>query len=183
MTHEPDPGGKTVLSKKLNEALNKQINEELYSFYIYLAMAAHLEELSLDGCAHWMRMQAQEEYLHGMKIFDYMVERGGSIELLAIAQPPKTWDSPKAVFEASLEHEKYMTSNINALAELSMAEKDYATNNLMQWYITEQVEEEAQVEDILNKLALMGDTGPGLFMMDRELLSRPMPSIAPADGA
>ena len=170
-----------MLSPKLETALNKQINEEYYSSYLYLAMAAYLEEKSLDGCAHWMRMQALEEYQHGMKIFDYMVDRGGRVVLQAIAAPPKEWDSPVAAFQASLEHEQYMTGNINGLADLAISEKDHATNNLMQWYIAEQVEEEASVDDILKKLAMMGDTGPGLFMMDRELKGRAEPTAPAAE--
>ena len=170
-----------MLSPKLTQALNKQINEEYYSSYLYLAMAAYLEDKNLDGCAHWMRMQAQEEWEHGMKIFDYMIERGARVELLAVAAPQKEWESPKATFEAALEHERYMTKNINALADLAIDERDHATNNIMQWYVTEQVEEESSVEDILNKLELMGDTGHGLFLMDRELKARPMPGSGTAE--
>ncbi len=171
-----------MLGPKLTEALNKQINEEYYSSYLYLAIAAYFEDLNLDGCAHWMRMQAQEEWEHGMKIFDYMIERGARVELFAVAAPPKEWDSPVAAFQASLEHEQYMTGNINALADLAITEKDHATNNLLQWYVTEQVEEEATVEDILKKLEMMGSSGTGLFMMDRELKNRPAPG-AGADAA
>ena len=167
-----------MMTPKLTEALNKQINEEYYSSYLYLAMAAYLEDKNLDGCAHWMRIQAQEEWDHGMKIFDYMIDRGARVELKAVAAPPKEWDSPVAAFQASLDHEKFMTKNINALADLTILEKDHATNNLMQWYVTEQVEEEAAVEDILKKLELMGNSGTGLFMMDRELKGRPTPGAA-----
>lgn len=170
-----------MLSKKLQEALNKQINEEYYSSYIYLAMAAYLEDGNLDGCAHWMRMQAAEEYQHAMKIFDYLIDRGGRVELREVKAPPKEWESPLAVFKASLEHEKFMTTNINKLADLCIEEKDHATNNLMQWYVSEQVEEESQVEDIVKKLQMMGADGPGLFLMDRELKSRPAPT--PLTGA
>ena len=171
-----------MLSKKLEAALNKQINEEYYSSYIYLAMAAYLEDANLDGCAHWMRMQAAEEHQHAMKIFDYMIERGARVELFEVKAPPKEWDSPRHVFEASLEHEQYMTANINKLADLCIAEKDHATNNLMQWYVSEQVEEESSVDDILKKLDLMGDTGTGLFLMDRELKNRPAPTPIDAQG-
>ena len=171
-----------MLSKKLEVALNKQINEEYYSSYIYLAMAAYLEDQNLDGSAHWMQMQAQEEYQHAMKIFDYMVDRGARVELFEVKAPPKEWDSPLDVFKASLAHEQYMTENINKLADLCIAEKDHATNNLMQWYVSEQVEEEATVDDILKKLDLMGDTGTGLFLMDRELKSRPAPSPIDVEG-
>lgn len=174
-----------MLSKKLQEALNKQINEEYYSSYIYLAMAAYLEDVNLDGCAHWMRMQAQEEYQHAMKIFDYLIDRGGRVELREVKAPPKAWESPLATFKASLEHEQYMTANINKLADLCIEERDHATNNLMQWYVSEQVEEEAQVEDIVKKLQMMGGDGPGLFLMDRELKTRPAPAAlgAPDAGA
>jgi len=172
-----------MLSTKLQDALNRQINEEYYSSYIYLAMAAYLEDINLDGCAHWMRMQAQEEHQHAMKIFDYMIDRGARVELFEVKAPPKEWESPIDTFEASLEHEKYMTENINKLADLAITEKDHATNNLMQWYVSEQVEEEAQVDDILKKLAMMGNDGPGLFMMDRELKNRPAPSILTGEGA
>jgi ferritin len=168
-----------MITPKLTEALNKQINEEYYSSYLYLAMAAYFEDSNLDGCAHWMRMQAQEEWDHGMKIFDYMIDRGARIELKAVAAPPREWDSPVAAFQASLDHEQFMTTSINALADLAITEKDHATNNLMQWYVTEQVEEEAAVEDILKKLELMGNSGTGLFMMDRELKARPAPGAGP----
>lgn len=166
-----------MLSEKLQIALNQQINEEFYSSYLYLAMAGYFDDQNLDGCAHWMRMQAEEEWQHGMKIFNYLSERGGRVELKAIAAPENEWDSPKAAFEASLEHEQYMTGNINKLAELAMSEKDFATNNVLQWYISEQVEEEAQVDDILKKLQMMGETGPGLFLMDRELKGRTAPAV------
>jgi ferritin len=173
-----------MMSAKMTEALNQQINEEYYSNYIYLAMAAYLEDQDLEGMAHWMRMQAQEEYLHGMKIFDYMIERGARIELKPVAAPPKEWESPLAAFEGALEHEKYMTVNINTLADLAISERDHATNNILQWYVTEQVEEEAGVDSIVKKLKMMGGGGQGLFMMDRELASRPAPTIvADAGGA
>jgi len=173
-----------MMSPKMTEALNQQINEEYFSNYIYLAMAAYLEDMDLEGMAHWMRMQAQEEYLHAMKIFDYMIERGARVELKAVAAPPKEWESPLAAFEAALDHEKYMTGNINTLADLAISERDHATNNVLQWYVTEQVEEEAGVDSIVKKLKMMGGDGQGLFLMDRELASRPAPSIvADAGGA
>jgi len=165
-----------MLSKKLETALNKQINEEYYSSYLYLAMAAYMEDKNLDGCAHWMRMQADEEYQHALKIFQYINDRGARVELFAIAQPQKDWDSPMAAFEAAFEHEKYMTENITKLADLALAERDHATNNVMQWYVSEQVEEEAQVDAILKKLEMMGTDGPGLFLMDQELGKRPAPA-------
>jgi len=170
-----------MLSKKLLEGLNRQINEEYYSSYLYHAMVGYFEDLNLDGCAHWMRMQAEEEHQHALKIFDYVVDRGGRIELFEVKKPPMEWESPRAAFEAALEHEKFMTDNISKLADLAIDEKDHATNNLMQWYVSEQVEEESQVDDILKKLDLMGDHGTGLFLLDRELLKRqpPVPLTGP----
>ncbi len=167
-----------MMSEKMTAALNQQINEEYYSSYIYLAMAAYLEDNDLDGMAHWMRMQAQEEYQHAMKIFDYMIERGARVVLSEVAAPPKEWESPLVCFEASLEHEKFMTKNINELANLALEERDHATNNIMQWYVSEQVEEEASVDNIVKKLKMMGADGPALFMMDRELAGRSLPSGA-----
>lgn len=168
-----------MLSKKLLKALNKQINLEYYSSYLYRAMSAYMENKNLDGSAHWMRMQADEEHLHALKIFDYVLERGGRIELLAVSAPPQDWDSPLSAFKAALEHEQDMTEKISVLADLAIKERDHATNNLMQWYVSEQVEEEANVDDIVKKLEMVGDDGPGMFMMDRELKSRPAPeSIA-----
>jgi ferritin len=171
-----------MLSKKLLDALNKQINDEYYSSYIYQSMVAYFEDMNLDGCAHWMKMQAEEEHLHALKIFNYVVERGGRVELFAIDAPPGGWDSARAAFEAALEHEKLMTEKISKLADLAIEERDHATNNLMQWYVSEQVEEEANVDDILKKLDLMGDTGTGLFLMDRELKSRPAPAPIDVEG-
>ncbi len=170
-----------MLSAKLQEALNKQINEEYYSSYLYRSMVAYMEDNNLDGCAHWMRMQADEEHMHALKIFDYMVERGGRVELQPVEAPPRDWDSPLAAFEAALEHEKFMTENITKLVDLALEERDHATNNVMQWYVSEQVEEESNVDDIVQKLRMVGDNGPGMFMMDRELKSRPAPT--PIDGA
>jgi ferritin len=161
-----------VLSDKLQQALNEQINAEYHSGYLYLAMCAYFESLNLDGCSNWMRIQAQEELLHGMRIFDYLTERGAHVVLQPVEGPPARWDSPQAAFKAALGHEQMMTRRINDLADLAQTEKDHATNNLMQWFVNEQVEEEANVEDILRKLELVGEKGPGLFMIDRELKSR-----------
>ena len=168
-----------MLKSNLLAALNQQINEEYYSSYIYQAMVAYFEDNHLDGCAHWMRLQAQEEHDHALKIFDYVISRGGRVVLAAVQAPPKEWPSPQAAFEAALAHEKLMTANITKLADLAQSEKDHATNNLMQWYVTEQVEEEANVDDIVNKLKMVGGDGAGLFLMDRELKSR----VAAAPGA
>jgi ferritin len=161
-----------VLSKKLEDALNDQINAEYHSGYLYLSMAAYFEALNLDGCGHWMRMQTQEEIMHGMKIFDYVNSRAGRVLLATVEGPPTEWESPLDAFQAALEHEKKMTSRINDLAQLAQKENDHATNNLMQWFVNEQVEEEATVDNIVQKLKLLGTEGPGLYMLDRELNSR-----------
>ena len=168
-----------MLKPNLLAALNQQINEEYYSSYIYQAMVAYFEDNHLDGCAHWMRLQAQEEHEHALKIFDYVVSRGGRVVLAEVKAPPKEWASPQAAFEAALAHEKLMTNYITTLADLAQKENDHATNNLLQWYVTEQVEEEANVDDIVNKLKMVGGDGAGLFLMDRELKTR---AAAPAAG-
>jgi ferritin len=167
-----------LLAKKLEKALNAQINAEYHSAYLYLAMSAYFENLNLDGCATWMRLQAQEELLHGMKIFDYLVERGGRVVLDPIEAPPPDWTSPLAAFEDAYKHEQKVTGRINDLASMAQAAKDNATNNLMQWFVNEQVEEESAVDDIIQKLKLVGTKGPGLFMLDRELKTRPAVTIA-----
>jgi ferritin len=169
-----------MLKANLLEALNQQINEEYYSSYLYQAMVAYFEDNHLDGCAHWMRLQAQEEHDHALKIFDYVLSRGGRVVLAEVKAPPKDWTSPQVAFEDALGHEKLMTANITKLADLAQSEKDHATNNLMQWYVTEQVEEEANVDDILSKLKMVGGDGAGMFLIDRELKTR---TVAPAGGA
>jgi ferritin len=168
-----------VLTQKLQDSLNDQINAEYHSGYLYLAMAAYLEARNLDGCAHWMRLQAQEEIMHGMKIFDYLLDQGAPVKLKTVDGPPAAWDSPLACFEAALGHEKKMTERINRLANLAIEEKDHATDNLMRWYVSEQVEEEATVDDICEKLKLVGEHGPGLFMIDRELKQRQLTPAPP----
>lgn len=168
-----------MINDKLQKAINTQINAELHSAYIYLSMSAYFESLGLDGSAHWMKLQAQEELMHGMKFYDYMVVSGGRILLTPVEGPATSWDTPIAAFEAALAHERLMTRRCNDLASLAIAEKDHATNNLVQWFVTEQVEEESNVENIVQKLKLLGKDGPGLYMMDRELKAR---TVAPAAG-
>lgn len=161
-----------MLKPNLLAALNQQINEEYHSSYIYQSMAAYFADIHLDGCAHWMRLQAEEEHAHALKIFDYLISRGARVVLTDVKAPPKEWANPLAAFEAALAHEVFMTANITKLADLAQAEKDHATNNLMQWYVTEQVEEEANVDDIVSKLKMVGTDGAGLFLIDRELKTR-----------
>jgi ferritin len=159
-----------MISERMEQAINKQINAELYSAYLYLAMAAYFESVDLEGCAKWMKAQTQEEISHAMKMYDYVAERGGRVVLDAIAAPKSEWDSPLAAFENAYEHEQLVTSLINGLMETAMAEKDHATQIFLQWFVSEQVEEEASANGVVQKLKLAGESG--LFMVDRELGQR-----------
>ncbi|UCH78423.1 MAG: ferritin [Candidatus Coatesbacteria bacterium] len=171
-----------MLSSKMQEALNGQLNAELYSSYLYLAMAAYFEAADFPGFANWMRVQAQEELLHGMKFYDFIGERDGRVTLAAIEAPPAEWDSPQAAFEHVVEHERKVTGLINDLVELAGKEKDYATHNFLQWFVGEQVEEESSARAVLQQVKLAGDTGGGLFLVDKELAARVFtPPAAPAE--
>ncbi|WP_035271298.1 ferritin [Desulfonatronum thiodismutans] len=161
-----------MLTPTIEQALNEQVNAELYSAYLYLAMAAYFSDRDLEGFSHWMNMQSQEELGHALKFYAFINERGGKNTLKAIEAPPSSWDSPTSVFEAVLEHEQKVTAMINNLVDLAIAEKDHATNIFLQWFVTEQVEEEASVNAVLQKLKLLGKDGGGLFMIDRELAGR-----------
>ncbi len=160
------------LSKKMQDALNEQIREELASSYIYLSMAAYCESINLPGFAHWMRLQSQEELEHAMKFFEYIGDRGGRVMLQAIAQPPVEFEGPTAVFQKTLEHEQYITGRIHKLYGMAAEEKDYASLGLLQWFVDEQVEEEKNATAILELLKAAGDKGQGLIMLDRHLASR-----------
>lgn len=161
-----------MLTDRMRKALNDQIQAEFFSAYLYLSMAAYFEGLGLEGMANWMTIQFREEQSHAMKFFHYVNERGGRVELLAIDQPEGKWASPLAAFEAALDHERMISGRIGDLAEIALAEKDHATHNMLQWFIAEQVEEEASVEGIVNQLRLVGAEGSGLFMIDREMKTR-----------
>ena len=171
-----------MVSKKMLEALNEQINAEIYSSYLYLAMAAYFDSLTLKGHANWMRVQAQEELVHAVRFYTYINDRNGRVTLKAIACPPAKWDSPCAVFEATYEHEQKVTARINKLAALAAQEKDPVTGNFLLWFLTEQVEEEANAKGTADKLRMVGDKGPGLFMVDQELATRVF-VMPPAGGA
>jgi ferritin len=161
-----------MLTEKMQAALNDQLNAELYSSYLYLSMNAYFKSVNLDGFANWMYYQAQEELEHAMKFYDFIIQRGGKVQLLQIAAPPTEWDSPLVVFEATLEHEQKVTGLINNLVDISHEERDHATNIFLQWFVSEQVEEEESVGGVLEQLKLMGDAKGGLFMIDRELAKR-----------
>jgi len=169
-----------MLSQKMQDALNAQINAEYYSSYLYLSMAAYCEDANFKGFANWFRVQSQEEMIHVMKFFGYVIDRKGRVELKAIDAPPVAWESPLAAFEAALKHEQHVTGLINRLAGLAIAENDYATHTLLQWFITEQVEEEASVDAVVQQLKLGANAPAALFMLDRELGQR---SFAPAPPA
>ena len=156
----------------MEKALNEQVNAEMYSAYLYLSMESYFKSLNLNGFANWMRVQTQEEMMHAMKIYDYVNERGGRIMLKPIEGPPTKWDSPLAVFEAVLTHEQKVTGLINNLVDLAIAEKDHATNSFLQWFVTEQVEEESSADDNVQKLKMMENAPGGMFMLDRELAQR-----------
>jgi len=157
------------MDPKIIDALNGQIKEELFSSYLYLSMAAYLENLGLKGFAHWMEMQAKEELGHAMKFYKFVIERGGRVRLFDIPQPRVDWESPLDVFEEALKHEQYITSKINALMTLAKEAGDYATEIFLQWFVTEQIEEESSVGEVVEKLKLVKDSPNGLFMIDREL--------------
>jgi ferritin len=161
-----------MLSKSLQEAINEQINLELYSAYVYLSMAAHFEGENLGGFANWMRVQYQEETGHAMKFFKYVYDRGGKVVLKAIAQPAAKFKAPLDVFQIVLEHEQKVTGSINKLYELAVKEKDYASQTFLQWYINEQVEEEKNALDIINMLEMIGTTPISLMMADKQLGAR-----------
>lgn len=161
-----------MINKKLEEKINYQINRELYSEYLYLSMAAYLEDKGLAGMAHFMVVQAQEEHFHAMKFFNYLNERGGRVVLDAIEQPPVEFDSPQAVFEESLKHEMIVTDLINKLMDLAIEVNDHAARSFLNWYVDEQVEEEDSFNTIINKLNLVKGRGDGLLMLDKELSTR-----------
>ncbi|MEW6203186.1 MAG: ferritin [bacterium] len=161
-----------MLGKKIGDALNEQLNFEFYSAYLYLSMAAYFEAISLNGFAHWMRSQAKEELMHAMKIYYFVGGRAGRIVLRAVDAPPKEWASPLAAFENAYKHEQKVSGRINNIVTLAIKENDHATVAFLQWFVTEQVEEEKTASEVVEKLKLIDDDKGGLFMLDRELAAR-----------
>ncbi len=161
-----------MLRKKMLNALNKQINAEMYSSYLYLSMESYFQSTSLTGFAAWMRGQVQEELFHGMKIYDFVNERGGLAKLDTIKKPESSWKSPLEAFEHVLKHEQKVTDLINNLVELAISEKDHATKIFLQWFVSEQVEEEASVGEVVDKLKLIKNDSSGLFLLDAEMGKR-----------
>lgn len=165
-------GDEKMISERMEEALNRQLNAELYSAYLYLSMAAYYEASDLPGFANWMRVQAQEELTHAMKFFDYIVQRGGRVTLETIKKPPGEWESPLEVSKQVLEHERKVTGLINDLVDLALEEKDHATYNFLQWFVAEQVEEEESAGELLRKVKLASESPAGILMVDNELGGR-----------
>ena len=161
-----------MLSQKLQDAFNAQINKELYSEYLYLSMSAYCSTLDLDGIANYFMVQTQEEHFHAMKMFNFVNERGGKIVLHPIAGPQVDFKSVVDVFEETFKHEQFITKSINDLMDVAIKENDHATSSFLKWFVDEQVEEEATVSKILSKLKLIGGDGQGLLMIDTELAAR-----------
>jgi ferritin len=161
-----------MISKKLQDAINAQINRELYSEYLYISMQAWFANNNLDGFANWMDAQGKEERFHAMKFFNFLIERGGKVELKAIDKPVVDFKSPLKAFTMALEHEQFITKNINDLMDIAIKEKDHASRGLLQWFVDEQVEEEATADKIVSRLKMIGDNAHALFMIDSELGQR-----------
>jgi ferritin len=176
----------TMISEKIQKALNDQINAEFYSAYLYLSMAAYFESQNLGGFSNWMRVQTQEEIAHGMLMFNHLNQRGGTVKLTSIETPPGVWSSPLEVFEKAYAHEQKVTGLINHIVDIVLSENDHATNIFLQWFITEQIEEELNTSTIAHELKIAGENSNSLFMIDRELAARvftPPPALVQAKGA
>jgi ferritin len=168
-----------MIKEKMQDAINEQINWELYSSYLYFAMAAYFETVSLKGFSSWMRIQAMEELTHVKRFYDFLTSRGGRAIMSEIKAPPSEWATPLAVFEETLKHEQHVTSRINDLVDLAIELKDHATNSFLKWFVDEQVEEEESVDEVLQSIKLNENNPGGLFIIDKELGQRAF--AAPAD--
>ena len=158
-----------MISKTMESALNRQVNRELYSAYLYLSMSAYFETASMKGFAKWLRLQAKEEQGHAMKIYDYVIARGGVVSLEAIEAPKAKWASAGKVFEEVYAHEQKVTGMINNLVDIANKEKDHATFEMLQWFVKEQVEEEENASEIVNQITILGDVVGHLFWLDHQL--------------
>ena len=172
-----------MISPKIQSFMNEQIKHEMFSAYLYFSMAAYFHSKSLDGMAQWMKAQAQEEFGHALRFFNHINDRGGRIELQALEKPQTEWESPLSAFKAALQHEEFITGRINDLAKLADKENDRAAGIMLQWFVTEQVEEEDTVSTVINMLELVGDSGHGILMADRELGTRIAGPIVPLEEA
>lgn len=165
-----------MISARLVDEINEQIKYEFYSAYMYLAMSADCADRNLTGFARWMKLQADEEVAHAMRFFDFLLERGARVELQALDQPPAKFGSPLEIMEKSLEHERFVTGRINELYALALDENDYPAQVLLQWFVTEQVEEEASIDEIVERMKMFGQDGSALLMLDTQLGARPAES-------
>lgn len=161
-----------MLSEKMQDAINKQINAELYSGYLYLSMSAYYQSINLPGFANWMYVQMQEEQAHAQIFYNHISNRGGRVLLQALEAPQTDWKTPEEPFADAYIHETKITAMINDLVRLAMEENDFASNAMLQWFVTEQVEEEKNPSDIIQQMKLMGAAAGGLFMIDRQLAVR-----------
>jgi len=169
-----------MISKKMSKELNEQLNKEFYSAYLYLSMSAYCNRNDFPGAANWFLLQYQEEQDHATRIYNYLIDQDAKVVLKAIEKPPKSFGTLLEAYEESLAHEQYMTKNLNELSNFALKEKDHATYNLLQWFVNEQVEEEATVSEIISKLKMVGQDGYGILMIDNELASRSAADSAPA---
>ncbi len=161
-----------MLSNTLQKALNEQVTAEMESFYVYLGMAAYFDSLNLKGFSHWMHMQAAEEQNHAMRFYTYLYDRGSRVELLPMGAPPAEWESPLAVFEDALAHERKISGMIHNLMDLAIDDRDHATQAFLHWFVNEQIEEEAAADDIVQRLKFIGDEKMGIYMIDQEMAQR-----------
>jgi ferritin len=161
-----------MISEKMQNEINKQINAEYWSAYLYLSMSAYCESIGLPGAANWMRVQYQEEVTHALKFFDYVIERGGTVSLMPIKEVPVKWDGIINIFEETQKHEQHVTSLINNLMDVAIEVRDHAAKSFLQWFVDEQVEEEANVQKILDQLRMVGAKGDGLFLIDKDFAAR-----------
>lgn len=167
-----------MLNKKMEVALNTQLNYEFYSSYLYLSMSAYFENKNLSGFANWMNIQSQEEYMHAQKFYNYILQKGGAVILKEISSPKTNWNSTLEAFEDTYQHEQKITKLIDDLVNLSIEVKDHATSNFLQWFVNEQVEEEANVTKIINSLKMIENNPNGIFMLDREFSQRTLTPIS-----
>lgn len=170
-----------MIKEKVLKALNKQINEEIYSAYLYASMRAYYEKLNLKGFANWLRIQVQEELFHARKFESYIYERGGEVEFYEIKEPTKSWKNPVDAFEAVYKHECHITECINKLAEIAEKEGDRSVRIFLDWFINEQVEEEANADEILQKLQMVKDAPGGIYWIDKDLGQRTINPMIIAD--
>ena len=170
-----------MLNQRIEKELNSQLNKELFSSYLYMSMSAYFQSVDLLGFANWMQIQAQEELTHAQKFYDFINERGGRVVLEALDKPQTEWDSPLRAFEDALTHEEFITSSINDIVTVTNEEKDYASQIFLQWFVTEQVEEEASVSEVINKLKLMKDAPGAMYMLDKELGQRQIPAMSASE--